>query len=112
VRVALGTPLATSGIGRIDHAERLRSEFSRNEDPGLGPRTCGLDRWRGASTVSAMVHVHGVFWTRKGQPDRLGMESVTAAIHSQRTTMTPFGNRASLEFDAQLDHTRILGDDG
>jgi hypothetical protein len=75
-------------------------------------RRGGLDRWHDASTVTAKVHVHGVFWTRKGQPGLVGMESVTAGIHRQHITMTPFGERSSLEFDARLDHVRILGPDG
>jgi hypothetical protein len=69
-------------------------------------RRGGIDRWYEASTVSATVHVHGGFWAFKGQPDRLGVESVTADIHRQRITMTPFGDGSSLEFDARLDRVR------
>lgn len=69
----------------------------------------GIDRWYEASTVSATVHVHGGFWAFKGQPDRLGVELVTADIHRQRITMTPFGEGSSLEFDAGLDRVRIIG---
>jgi len=72
----------------------------------------GIDRWYEASTVSATVHVHGGFWTFKGQPDRLGAQSVTADIHRQRITMTPFGDGFSLEFDAGLDRARITGSRG
>jgi hypothetical protein len=49
----------------------------------------GINRWYEASTVSATMHVHGGFWAFKGQPDRLGVESVTADIHQQRIVMTP-----------------------
>jgi hypothetical protein len=69
----------------------------------------GIDRWYEASTVSATVHVHGGFWGFKGQPDRLGVELVTADIHRQRITMTPFGDGSSLKFDAGLDRVRIIG---
>jgi hypothetical protein len=72
----------------------------------------GIDRWHEASTVSASVHVHGGFWAFKGQPDRLGVESVTADIHRQRITMRPFGDGCSLEFDAGLDRVRIIGSRG
>jgi hypothetical protein len=72
----------------------------------------GADRWREASTISATVHVHGAFWALKGQPDRLGVESVTADIHRQRITMTPFGEGSSVEFDAALDRVRITGSRG
>src|SRR5499433_80001 len=60
----------------------------------------GIDRWREASTLSATVHVYGRFWAFKGQPDRLGVESVTADIHLQRIMMTPVGRGLNLEFDA------------
>ena len=72
----------------------------------------GIDRWREASTLSATVHVYGRFWAFKGQPDRLGVESVTADIHLQRIMMTPFGRGLNLEFDAGLDRVRITGSGG
>ena len=72
----------------------------------------GIDRWREASTVSATVHVYGVFWASKGQPDRLGVESVTADIHRQRVAMTPVGDGSSLEFSSELDRVRIIGPSG
>jgi hypothetical protein len=72
----------------------------------------GIDRWYEASTVSATVHVYGGFWAFKGQPDRLGVESVMADIHRQRITMKPFGDRSSLEFDAGLDRVHVTGPRG
>ena len=68
----------------------------------------GIDRWREASTLSATVHVYGRFWAFKGQPDRLGVESVTADIPRQRITMTPFGDGSSLEFEAGRDRVSPL----
>jgi hypothetical protein len=38
----------------------------------------GTDRWHQASAVSAAVHVDRGFWAFKGQPGRLGRESVPA----------------------------------
>jgi hypothetical protein len=55
------------------------------------------------------VRVYGGFWAFKEQPDRLGVESVTADIHRQRITMTPFGHGSSLEFDAGLNRVCITG---
>ena len=75
-------------------------------------RQGGIDRWYEASTVSATVHVHDGFWAFKGQPDRLGVEPVTADIHRQRITVTPFGHGSSLEFDTGLDRVRIIGSRG
>jgi hypothetical protein len=72
----------------------------------------GIERWQQASTLTAAVNCHGVFWAFKGQPRRLGVESVTAAIHRQRITMTPFGDGSSLEFDAVLDRVRITDSGG
>ncbi|MEU1600304.1 hypothetical protein ABZ468_48040 [Streptomyces sp. NPDC005708] len=72
----------------------------------------GIDRWRDASTISATVHVHGAFWPFKGQPDRLGTETVAAAIHRQHIAMTPYGVGENLEFDAEADRVRITGAGG
>ena len=52
------------------------------------------------------------FWAFKGQPDRLGVESVTADIRRQRIAMTPFGEGSTLEFDAGLNRVRIIGSRG
>jgi hypothetical protein len=72
----------------------------------------GLNRWEEAATVSAKVRVFGGFWKFKGQPDLLGVESVTADIHRQRISMNPFGTGSILEFDAALDRVRITGPSG
>jgi len=40
----------------------------------------GAERWQGAETISAQVHVHGAFWPYKGQPDLLGSENFDAVV--------------------------------
>ena len=71
-----------------------------------------LWRWQQATSVSAQVHVYGGFWGFKGQPDLLGHESVTADVHRQRISMTPFGPGRSLEFDGAVDRVAITDRDG
>jgi len=72
----------------------------------------GAQLWADARTLSAAVHVYGGFWAFKGQPDLLGQESVTADIHRQRTSMTPFGAGRTLEFDNAADRVTITDDHG
>jgi hypothetical protein len=72
----------------------------------------GAQLWADARTLSAAVHVYGGFWAFKGQPDLLGHESVTADIHRQRTSMTPFGAGRTLEFDGAADRVTITDDHG
>ncbi|MGW3686526.1 hypothetical protein [Streptomyces sp. NPDC005125] len=72
----------------------------------------GAQRWEGAKTISATVHVYGVFWPFKGQPDLLGVETVTASLEQQQLTMSPFGEGRTLHFDAAEDDVTITGADG
>lgn len=72
----------------------------------------GTERWAGATTASASVHVHGVFWPYKGQPDLLGVETVTADLTRQRISMSPYGEGRTLHFDAIEDRVTITDADG
>ncbi|MGW3668471.1 hypothetical protein [Streptomyces sp. NPDC005141] len=72
----------------------------------------GAQRWEGARTISATVHVYGVFWPYKGQPDLLGVETVTALLERQQITMSPFGEGRTLHFDAAEDVVTITDADG
>lgn len=72
----------------------------------------GAERWAGATTVSAQVHVHGVFWPYKGQPDLLGIETVTADLQRQRISMSPYGEDHTLTFDAIEDRVTITDAEG
>jgi hypothetical protein len=72
----------------------------------------GVQRWEDASTVAATVHVSGVFWPRKGQPDLLGFETVTADLRRQRISMSPFGEGRTVHFDALEDLVTITDADG
>jgi hypothetical protein len=71
----------------------------------------GADRWKGADTISAKVHVYGAFWPYKGQPDLLGFETVTADLRRQRISMTPFGRCRTLQFNAAEDLVTITDAD-
>lgn len=72
----------------------------------------GAARWEGAETISAKVNVRGVFWPYKGQPDLLGIETVTADLRRQRISMSPFGEGRTLHFDAAEDLVTITDADG
>jgi hypothetical protein len=72
----------------------------------------GAERWEKAGAVSAAVHVHGVFWPYKGQPDLLGRETVTADLRRQRISMSPFGVDRTLHFDAADDLVTITDPGG
>ena len=67
----------------------------------------GAERWEGAETISAQVNVYGAFWPYKGQPDLLGIETVTADLRRQRISMTPYGEGRTLHFDAAEDLVTI-----
>jgi hypothetical protein len=71
----------------------------------------GLQRWNEAASLSAEVRVYGEFWPYKGQPGLLGHESVTADVHRQRISMTPFGDGHTLEFDQAADRVAITDQD-
>jgi hypothetical protein len=72
----------------------------------------GTQRWEGVETISAKVHVYGVFWAFKGQPDLLGFETATADLKGQRISMRPFGDGRSLRFAAVEDLVTITDADG
>jgi hypothetical protein len=72
----------------------------------------GLQRWEQAEFVTAEVHVYGGFWGYKSQPDLLSHQSVTADVHRQRISMTPFGAGRMLEFDQAADRVIIRDGDG
>lgn len=72
----------------------------------------GAELWDGATTASARVHVHGVFWPYKGQADLLGVETVTADLTRQRISMSPYGEGRTLTFDASEDLVTITDADG
>lgn len=72
----------------------------------------GTERWNDATSVTAQVHVHGAFWPYKGQPDLLGVETVTADLTRQRISMSPFGAGRTLHFDAAADLVTITDADG
>jgi hypothetical protein len=72
----------------------------------------GAQCWENASTVAATVHVYGVFWPYKGQPDLLGLETVTADLRRQRISMGPFGEGRTVHFDALEDLVTITDADG
>jgi hypothetical protein len=72
----------------------------------------GLQRWEQAESVTAGVHVYGGFWGYKGQPDLLSHQSVTADLHRQRISMTPFGAGSTLELDQDADRVTITDSDG
>lgn len=63
----------------------------------------GLTTWRSSSTLSADVDIHGVFWTRKGQPDLLGPTRVTARLERQHIQITSHKFGRTIEFDAEKD---------
>ncbi|MFD6751748.1 hypothetical protein [Streptomyces anthocyanicus] len=67
----------------------------------------GAHLWKGAQRLTASVHVHGGFWPYKGQPNLLGVESVSADLTAQRITMSPFGEGQTLHFDAAEDLVTI-----
>lgn len=58
------------------------------------------------------MNVHGVFWPYKGQPDLLGVETVTADLTRQRISMSPYGEGRTLHFDAVQDLVTITDADG
>ncbi|WP_326836862.1 hypothetical protein VSH64_18510 [Amycolatopsis rhabdoformis] len=72
----------------------------------------GLDRWRAATNISATVRIYGAFWPFKGQPDRLGVEAVTADLRGQRISLAPFGENQVVDFDAEQDRVRISDGNG
>ncbi|MFD9586159.1 hypothetical protein ACFWBM_15850 [Streptomyces sp. NPDC059980] len=72
----------------------------------------GARLWENAQTATAAVNVHGAFWPYKGQPNLLGVESVTADLRQQRITMHPFGEGNTLHFDAEQDLVTITDADG
>lgn len=72
----------------------------------------GAEQWKDVTSVSAQVHVHGAFWPYKGQPDLLGVETVTADLTRQRISMSPFGAGRTLHFDAAEDLVTITDADG
>lgn len=68
--------------------------------------------WEGASSVTAKLRVHGVFWPFKGQPNLLGDVSVTANLAQQEITIAPFGPGNTLHFDAAQDLVTITDGKG
>jgi len=72
----------------------------------------GIQRWAGATTATATVNVHGVFWPYKGQPDLLGVETVTADLTRQRISMSPYGEGRTLTYDAAANLVTITDADG
>jgi hypothetical protein len=72
----------------------------------------GAQRWESAKSVTATVNVHGVFWPYKGQPDLLGVQTVTADLTRQRITMGPFGEGQTLTFDNAQDLVTITDANG
>ena len=72
----------------------------------------GAERFAGATSATATVNVHGVFWPYKGQPDLLGVETVTADLTRQRISMSPYGEGRTLTFDAAENRVTITDADG
>jgi hypothetical protein len=72
----------------------------------------GAERWQDAQTVTANVNVYGVFWPYKGQPDLLGIETVTADLTRQKISMSPFGEGRTLNFDNVEDRVTITDSEG
>lgn len=72
----------------------------------------GAELWNGAETISATVDVYGVFWPYKGQPDLLGLMTVTADLRRQRISMSPYGEGRTLLFDAAEDLVTITDANG
>src|SRR5918998_4552090 len=72
----------------------------------------GAQLWESAKTITATVNVHGVFWPYKGQPDLLGVQTVTADLTQQRITMGPFGEGQTLTFDNAQDLVTITDANG
>lgn len=72
----------------------------------------GAARWDGATSASPSVHVHSVFWPHEGQPDRLGVETVTADLTRQRIAMSAYGDARTLNVDAIENLVTITDADG
>jgi hypothetical protein len=62
----------------------------------------GLDRWMELTTVTTTITVGGVLWEIKGQAEDMKPRTITAMLHQQRLTHTPFeraGRRTVYEPD-------------
>jgi hypothetical protein len=104
-----GCPRANDRAGR--RVDRGKSPLSDRIDFVI-EKHGGGQLWTDARTPSAKVQVHGGFWAFKGQPGLLGYESVTADIHRQRISMTPFGAGRTPRIDGTADRVTITDDHG
>lgn len=52
----------------------------------------GFSRWRALTQVEATIITGGTLWTLKGLVQEPGPCRVTAALHQQHSTLTPFGD--------------------